>query len=251
LGAICAAAMVWGVCQRPRAVRWSWRLSAAALAVLLVAVLACTDNAYTRRFSSYFKWDTAGEKDAAAVVGRIRQRLLATSRGRMIPAAVRAWRTAPVFGIGPGMHQNLWAHFAATPDGDRERGLWPEQLNNDFHSYEVHSDWVQLLEEYGVVGVILFLPPVVLVFFALRRGLTPAVRERCRDSIALPLGVLLACVAMAVHSVADFNLQIPSTTWLMGMLVALGLAAACGVPDTLPSEGHAVNSSEQRRSGRD
>ena len=47
------------------------------------------------------------------------------ARYHMISAALRAWRTRPLFGIGPGMHRNLWPHFAPSPDGDRTRGIWP------------------------------------------------------------------------------------------------------------------------------
>ena len=75
----------------------------------------------------------------------------------MIGGAIRAWQAAPVWGVGAGMHQNIWPHVAASGDGDRGKGIWPTLVNDKFHSYEVHSDWIQLLEEYGLVGLILFL----------------------------------------------------------------------------------------------
>ena len=40
----------------------------------------------------------------------------------------------------------------------------------------------------------------------------------------LTLTALLALVAMAFHSLGDFNLQMPATTWLFAALLALPLA---------------------------
>jgi hypothetical protein len=38
------------------------------------------------------------------------------------------------------------------------------------------------------------------------------------------LAALLAAAAMAGHSIGDFNLQIPATTWVLAALVGLALA---------------------------
>jgi len=244
--AVCAAAMVLAFGQWPPVVRWRWRALASAIFALVVTVLACTENSYKRRFKAYFRWQGNEAETMVEAGQRVKRHLLATSRGRMISAALRAWRTSPTVGIGPGMHQNLWPHFAPTPDGDRARGLWPEQLNNDFHSYEVHSDWVQLLEEYGEVGFVLFLFPFALVFLFLKSGVTRA-KWRGGHSpglfpslpVAIPLGALFGFVAMAAHSVADFNLQIPATTWMIGSLICLGVASVADGADAPTASGRA------------
>jgi hypothetical protein len=38
--------------------------------------------------------------------------------------------------------------------------------------------------------------------------------------------MLLVSLAMAIHSLGDFNLQLPGTTWLMGILTGLAVAIA-------------------------
>jgi len=137
-----------------------------------------------------------------------------------------------MFGIGPGMHQNLWPHFAPSPDGDRELGIWPTFPNNDFHSYEVHSDWIQLLEEYGVVGLVLFIMPVTAVVLLLIYGMRKEVLHRKRidweetgnDYYAALLGGLLSLLAMGVHSLGDFNLQMPATVWLLAVIISIPVA---------------------------
>ncbi len=155
-----------------------------------------------------------------------------STRYHMIGGAIRAWRTAPVLGIGPGMHRHLWPHFAAGPGGDREAAEWPRHPNDYFHSYEVHSDWIQLLQEYGAAGLILFLGAIAATLSlwveALkrewRRQRAAAWRAEGRFEYAVVLAALLSGAVMAVHSVGDFNLQMPATVWLLGALTALAAA---------------------------
>jgi hypothetical protein len=44
----------------------------------------------------------------------------------------------------------------------------------------------------------------------------------------------LAFAAMAFHSLGDFNLQMPATTWLLAGLTALALAAHPPAPPDMP-----------------
>ena len=154
-------------------------------------------------------------------------------RGQYIGAALRVWRSNPVWGVGPGQNQHRWAQFAATPDGVRAEPGRPETLkkprllNAHYHLYEVHSDWVQLLEEYGLVGFALFGVGFVglAVLLVLRqpetaRGSAPALDR------GLPLGGLLAGGAIAVQSVFDFSLQMPCLDWLFGFLVASAILSS-------------------------
>ena len=213
--AVVAAAMVWGFTRWPSRKRWWWRLSWATSAAIALLIFCNTGTGYMKRFTGYF--ETTADTDAALHDRAVTlvQRARATSRGRMIGGALRAWRDAPLFGIGPGMHQHLWPHYAASSDGNRERGAWPSLPNYDFHSYEVHSDWVQLLEEYGAVGLVLFLLPAGTLFIGLVRS---------TEYSAMLLGGVLSFVAMGFHSLGDFNLQMPGTTWTLAAI--LGLAAA-------------------------
>jgi O-antigen ligase len=220
-----AAAVAWGFSAwRPERRRLLQGITAAA--VLLAVIVAWNlDPAYVRRFKTYFGLHETRTRSLPEIAAELRPRLRDTSRGRMIPAALRAWKTSPWLGVGPGMHQNIWPHVAATPDGDRERGILPSQLNDTFHSYEAHSDWVQLLEEYGLAGLALFLVPVGLGFAVLLRERPRRRTRRTADALrdAALFGALLAAVAMSFHSLGDFNLQIPATAWLLAMLVALPL----------------------------
>ncbi len=214
LAVVCGLALVIGFAQWRPAVRWTLRACTLAAVVLAgLAVIVC-GRTYVERFRQY-PWDRLEQSD----------------RGQMIAGALRAWRTSPVVGIGPGMHQNLWPHFAASPDGDRAKGIWPSRPNYTFHSYEVHSDWVQLLEELGVVGFALFGAAAAAGAGLLESARRRAVARLRAAGRATPgywtgLAALLAVAALAFHSLGDFNLQIPATTWVLAAVVAAAIGQA-------------------------
>ena len=203
--------------------RAQWWGRGGGLSVLTAGIILFTffGGHYVQRFKEY-PWSQLEHSD----------------RVQMSAAALRAWHSAPWFGVGPGMHQNLWPHFAASQDGDREKGIWPSHLNNSFHSFEAHDDWVQFLEEYGAIGLILFLTAVGATFWLIYRRwrhwahfLRQAAPAAAHTGYAWLLpGMLLAGVAMTLHSFGDFNLQIPGTTWLLGMLIGLTIAISRDLP---------------------
>ncbi len=236
---IFAMAMVWGVAQWPHAVRWYLRLIGISASLLLLMGLFLFGSDYVDRFSSYGGgWGTHAGSDSGPVE-QVVDALSRTSRGRMYAGAVRAWKTAPWFGIGPGMHQHLWPHFAPSSDGDRELGVWPTLSNHDFRSYEVHNDWLQLLEEYGGVGMLLFGIPFFWVWrlYGVSASSEKAVWEVGGEhaegpfSFAVMLGGGLSFVAMSFHSLGDFNLQMPATVWLFAAILTLSLVGECAAPN--------------------
>jgi O-antigen ligase len=102
----------------------------------------------------------------------------------------------------------------------------------------VHSDWVQLLEEYGIVGLVLFLVATGCIFRLILRGWRQHSLNLCPDGNLAgvngsPLGPqcwamlagILALTAMGFHSFGDFNLQMPATTWVLTMMTAIALTA--------------------------
>ena len=149
-------------------------------------------------------------------------------RGQYIGSALRAWRSNPVWGIGPGQHSNRWAEFEATPDGvrpdpDGPANAFKRPRHADYakHLYEVHSDWTQLLEEYGLVGLALFLLPLGGVLWILYdRQRSVAAGDGPALARSLPLGALLYCIVLILHSFGDFSLQMPSIVWLLAFVLS-------------------------------
>lgn len=154
-------------------------------------------------------------------------------RGLYLGIALRAWRSNPVWGIGPGQNQHRSPQFAATDDGVRaEPGRpgslkKPRLLNDYFHLYEVHGDWVQLLEEYGIVGFALFFVAFagIAVLLVRRQGEMADADAPALDR-ALPLGVLLAGGVLSIQCLLDFSMQMPCIVWLFGFLVSSAILAS-------------------------
>jgi O-antigen ligase len=244
---VAGAALVWGFCERrPSVRRWN-RVSGLALGAIGVLLFCQLASGYRARFVSGILGPGGETRSVSEVGARVYQVAEGSIRGQLIGSAVRAWRTAPVFGIGPGMHQNLWPHFAATPDGDRERGIWPTHSNHQLQGDFVHSDWLQLLEEWGLVGFLLFL----MAFTCLARVWHVGIGLMSKDSrarhwqgsrrwdSAVILGALFAFVAMGFHSLGDFNLQMPATGWILAALLGLGVSEV-RKGDFPPLEGEGV-----------
>ena len=237
---IVGAATILGGGQYSRRARGIFLAACASVMVLGLTTLLLVDTPYMQRFREYFQ--TSGP--AYAQMSRadaLREKLLRSTRGRMITGALRAWSDHPVWGIGPGMHPNLWPHYADSGDGNRELGQRPTILSRHFHSYEVHSDWVQHLEEYGLVGLLLLLTALTVLTVELLKCYGAELRktaDRCFSTTAqdaVPLAGLLALTAMAFHSLGDFNLQMPATVWLLAVLVSTPLATHATEPQRIPS----------------
>ncbi|MBQ6102059.1 MAG: O-antigen ligase family protein, partial [Kiritimatiellae bacterium] len=187
-------------------------------------------NPLMNRVAGHALWKAwAGAENGAAFRAKLHDAFwYSFDRGQYIGSALRAWKSNPVWGIGPGQHSNRWAEFEATPDGVRpdpdgpaDAFKRPRQRDYSKHLYEVHSDWTQLLEEYGLAGLVLFLLPAGAVMWILAdRQRSVAEGDGPALARALPLGALLYCIVLILHSFGDFSLQMPSIVWLFSFVLS-------------------------------
>jgi O-antigen ligase len=135
-------------------------------------------------------------------------------------AAVKQWALSPVIGTGSRTYMYYGRLFRA------------ERMQRD--PIYAHSDYLQLLADYGAAGALGFL---IFLGVHLRQGLKDAARlgpkrialspRLTSNALALNLGALGAMGAYAAHSVVDFNLHIPANVLLMAF--AFGIVANAGV----------------------
>ena len=118
-------------------------------------------------------------------------------------------RGSPVLGTGLGTYASAIPAYRTGFDETRA----------DF----AESDWLQLLCEAGVLGVILALGFLFTVIRHAYAGLRSQPSESLRG---IGYGALAAIVALVVHGLYDFNLRIPSNVLLFTVL--LGIAAPAG-----------------------
>jgi O-antigen ligase len=115
----------------------------------------------------------------------------------------------PIVGSGFGTFPHIARRY--------QTFVWDRRL---VHS---ESDFLQLLSETGLVGMLL-IGGVGVVFFV--KTLSRWRRRRSRWSVALVAGGLSAMGSMVVHSGIDFNLHIPSNALLFTVIAALSFVSA-------------------------
>ena len=136
-----------------------------------------------------------------------RQRFVAIlNDGRAIGARVgaRMFLASPLLGTGLGSYDELY------------RRLMPGATT----LYFAHNDYIQLLAETGLVGIV----AAVALVSVLSRRLLGFIGMACNTDTALRAAAWAALAAIAAHSAFDFNLQVPANGFLSA--VVAGLAAA-------------------------
>ncbi|MGH9760621.1 MAG: O-antigen ligase family protein, partial [Blastocatellia bacterium] len=138
-------------------------------------------------------------------------------------------RAHPVTGAGLGAFRTVFPVYA--------------HGNGDQIVAQSHNDYLQILADCGVIGVLLAAGFLICLFNSVRAALGVASKSgwnsesrnaKGEDRVAagLALGCSAGLLAMLVHSMFDFNLQIPSNAllflFLSGVVSVIGAAARQG-----------------------
>lgn len=126
----------------------------------------------------------------------------------------------PLTGVGLGAYQTAYSRYAST--------------NGSLIVAQSHNDYLQVLADGGIIGGALALWFIVALF----RGLVRGVRSRDPLLRAAALGGGAGAVAILVHSVFDFNLQLPSNALLFLCIAAVAsrAGASSGRPRSISVE---------------
>jgi len=120
----------------------------------------------------------------------------------------------PILGVGLGAFETVYPMYG--------RG------NGTFVIQFAHNDYIQVLADGGIVGGVLALWFIIVVFRDFVRG----ARSRDPLSNAIALGGAAGIFAILVHSLFDFNLQLPSNALLFLVLASIVVTTADGRPET-------------------
>jgi len=157
------------------------------LAGMAAFVLLPTDQLVTR-FS-----DISGGEEMAANV-----------RTQIWGDTLRLLRAYPLTGCGLGAYEPALLPFKTVAP-----------LNTVDYA---HNDYLQLLAELGILG---FAPLIFATGVAYGRAVRHAIRLRRSPAAYLALATAGGLTALAIHSLADFNLYIPANAmaaaWLGGL----------------------------------
>ncbi|MDA8175005.1 MAG: O-antigen ligase family protein [Nitrospiraceae bacterium] len=130
------------------------------------------------------------------------QRLLAWK------GTLAAFRDFPVFGTGLGTFASAFGPYQ--PAGLQK--IWEH----------AHNDFLELLLEGGLAGVLLgavFVLAVLKTAFGHRRGWHGR-------AAYLKAGFVASIITISVHSLADFNLHVPSNAILLSLILGLAVATS-------------------------
>ena len=114
-------------------------------------------------------------------------------------------RDHPVFGVGPGNFANAVAQYL------------PPAENRHYYA---HNDYLQFV---SVVGLPLVLCVLWMVICTYKRGFKK-LKNESRLVRGATVGALSGITALLVHSMVDFNLNIPANAILFTVLVALAVS---------------------------
>lgn len=97
----------------------------------------------------------------------------------------------------------------------------PAEMRDFF--LHAHNDYLQFLIETGAIGVALL---GIFVLVHVLHALRILLNRRSRLPAAVAFATLMATLALALHSLTDFNLQIPANAATLLCLMALGAATS-------------------------
>ncbi len=136
-----------------------------------------------------------------------------SSRGWVWRDTLTMIRANPFFGVGLGAYGTAFPVYT--------------QSDGSLRVPQAHNDYLQIVADCGIVGGLIGLWFIVLIFRAVLRSL----KSRDPWLAGLALGAGAGIFAMLVHSVFDFNLQLPANALLFLILSAVVSHASATVSD--------------------
>jgi O-antigen ligase len=121
--------------------------------------------------------------------------------------AVRMFRAKPILGWGLGTFPVVYPQFRS--------------FYTNFFVNEAHNDYAQLLAEMGLLGFSTLVWYMVILYRQVRRKLG---KWSTDVNSAVTLACALGVIGILVHSLVDFNLQIPANAALFYVLTAIAAA---------------------------
>lgn len=114
----------------------------------------------------------------------------------------------PLFGCGLGGYESAFRKFQITLPA----------MSVDF----AHNDYLQFLAELGIIGFVILSTLLAVVFY---QALRASVEQEPINGRCLAIACVGSMIAILLHSVADFNMQIPANASVMAWIsgIALGL----------------------------
>lgn len=102
--------------------------------------------------------------------------------------------------------------------------VWPkyQAQHLDYSIRHLHNDWLEWLIETGAIGFSLLLILFFIYFYSSIRLWT---QRKDYYTLGISMGVMSSSAAILIHSLYDFNLQIPANAFLFSVILGIGFVA--------------------------
>jgi O-antigen ligase len=123
---------------------------------------------------------------------------------------VELFRSNSILGTGLGTYEDALRPF--------QRHLVDMTIDH------AHNDYLEFGAETGLIGFgLLFIP----IFYLLVRMVISFLKDHRRYRSAILLGCIGSTLGLLIHSLMDFNLQVPSNAMIFAAILGIGYKAAC------------------------
>jgi len=126
-------------------------------------------------------------------------------RAAVAKDALQIARDYPLTGAGAGSFASIYPMY---DDGDTGFLFWKH----------AHNDYLQFAGEFGLAG---FAMLGGIVLQSVWMAISAQVRRRDQMMRGMACGILMAIVAMLIHTAVDFNLQIPANAATFVVILAM------------------------------
>ena len=178
------------------------RTSAAMRTVLAAAILASV-------FVGFFSYERVASRSVMEATDSIRLQIARDS--------IHLVAQHPFFGSGLGTFTDVYPQVRTFP--------------TNLFVNAAHDDYVQLVAETGLIGL---LCTAAFLFLVFRNALLHIRHAQQSWFSAVTLAAMIGCIALLVHSLFDFNLEIPANAATFAFLAGLASATPDRNPDLGP-----------------
>lgn len=129
-------------------------------------------------------------------------------------------RSLPVAYARPAIEDYFWFGSGA----GTFYSIFPQYRPAESRGYydHAHNDYVEILTDYGIIGASLF---GLLALSSLWQSVQTMRTRRNPMAKGIALASFMAIIYLLLHSLVDFNLQIPANALLFTVIVAMGWSA--------------------------
>ncbi|VAX20411.1 hypothetical protein MNBD_NITROSPINAE01-1931 [hydrothermal vent metagenome] len=99
--------------------------------------------------------------------------------------------------------------------------LYQDSSQGGYYSH-AHNDYLELLGDYGLVGSVLLVTPIVILLFKILKGYIKRHDPLMRGML---FASLTGTLAMLIHATIDFNFHIPANSLYFYVLLGMGIVA--------------------------